>query len=609
MSTAPCIAIARYSMRSAAALPLHRGRPASAVLRDSRCLACRDFRIAREAGEPRAHNLFGWFAAWCVGGILWSAPEPVGRPFPPKHPAEPRARAKRAESGLVGCGLLLEVEAPGYVLKPWLACSATNAGITHFGEEQRLLPPVAGCTESLRPALGAGEQFFDAGGGLLCERVVIIHADVVERIPEANRLDLFPPVCGVGDRAMIDAAHVGDYPPPFFLVGCHTLELGANREQVEPSQFRQPGVVQDELTVLGHPGGTLGRVLKLDGSSEFAAAHPELWLEQNFHTQAVSPVGRFAHLLIALCSSSVGESFTPAGAGKPIRHDSDGVHAHFEKVIQLGGSLRRGISTCVPQPTLERETNAAKEKVAVQQALPWRISGCPRTDGGGPLLPIVLELGRLSAQQASQASQVYVRKSCAVKLAHSGEAESFKNRAHPGATKRVADKRGEVAIGGMIHELRQRVVSPFAFNLPGPLFQSAAAAFAREPARHPLAHACRSGWPPVGVEQSGRISSRIHLRHGAPKDGAKGLAFDQIGTGIAGGASFGLQAGVKNDAKAHMVERCIQAARQIGEHSLARRRKLADELRRKALRVVQDLVVRERRALQTGFCQPQLQAR
>src|SRR2546422_2538468 len=116
-------------MRSAAALPLHRGRPASAVLRDSRCLACRDFRIAREAGEPRAHNLFGWFAAWCVGGILWSAPQPVGRPFPPKHPAEPRARAKRAESGLIGGGLLLEVEASRSVLKPWLACSATNAGI------------------------------------------------------------------------------------------------------------------------------------------------------------------------------------------------------------------------------------------------------------------------------------------------------------------------------------------------------------------------------------------------------------------------------------------------------------------------------------------------
>src|SRR3989454_11439880 len=259
--------------------------------------------------------------------------QPVGRPFPPKHPTDPRARAKRAESGLVGCGLLLEVEAPGSVLKPWLACSATNAGITHFGEEQRLLPPVAGCTESLRPALGAGEQFFDAGGGLLCERVVIIYADVVERIPEANRLDLFAQVCGVGDRAMIDAAHVGDYPPPFFLIGCHALELGANREQVEPSQFRQPGVVQDELTVLGHPGGTLGRVLKLDGSSEFAATHPELWLEQNFHTQAVSPVNRFAHLLIALCSSSVGESFTPAGAGKTIWHDGNGVHAHFDKVI------------------------------------------------------------------------------------------------------------------------------------------------------------------------------------------------------------------------------------------------------------------------------------
>src|SRR3989441_3292194 len=48
------------------------------------------------------------------------------------------------------------------------------------------LPPVAGCTECLRPALGAGEQFFDAGGGLLCERVVIIHADVVERIPRSE---------------------------------------------------------------------------------------------------------------------------------------------------------------------------------------------------------------------------------------------------------------------------------------------------------------------------------------------------------------------------------------------------------------------------------------
>src|SRR2546426_5264456 len=209
---------------------------------------------------------------------------------------------------------------------------------------------------------------------------------------------------------MIDAADVGDYPPPFFHVGCHTLELGANREQVDPSQFRQPGVVQDELTVLGHPGGTLGRVLKLDGSSEFAATHPELWLEQNFHTQAVSPVNRFAHLLIALCSSSVGESFTPAGAGKPIWHDSNGVHAHFEKVIQLGGSLRRGISACVPQPTLERETDAAKEKVIVQRALSWRGSGCPRNDGPGPLLSIALQLGRVNAPQTSQASPIFFRR-------------------------------------------------------------------------------------------------------------------------------------------------------------------------------------------------------
>src|SRR2546425_13287821 len=113
-------------MRSAAALPLHRGRPASAVLRDSRCLACRDFRIAREAGEPRAHNLFGWFAAGGVGGILWSAPQPVGRPFPPKNPAEPRARAKSAGSGLISGGPPFGVAAPRFVLKTWLACSPPN---------------------------------------------------------------------------------------------------------------------------------------------------------------------------------------------------------------------------------------------------------------------------------------------------------------------------------------------------------------------------------------------------------------------------------------------------------------------------------------------------
>src|SRR6185312_3822952 len=89
--------------------------------------------------------------------------------------------------------------------------------------------------------------------GFRRQRRVGVDADVVERVPERDLLRLVP-VGGIGERAVIGGAQLGDERAPALgIAGGGALELGAEDEHVVVVALGERGVAQDEAAVAGEP--------------------------------------------------------------------------------------------------------------------------------------------------------------------------------------------------------------------------------------------------------------------------------------------------------------------------------------------------------------------
>src|SRR6185295_7475374 len=165
---------------------------------------------------PAGDNLLCRLALRRVLGVLRTArPRVVGVPFPDEYPVHGRMIRKRLKQRLIAPGLGFHGEGPRQVPLPGAAGGSVQAVVPDLGQHHRLGPDLRHPVQVGQRLVPPLDQLLGGGRAPLAERVVGLHADPVERVPELGLVEILRPVGAIDQRAAVVAANLGDDGAPF----------------------------------------------------------------------------------------------------------------------------------------------------------------------------------------------------------------------------------------------------------------------------------------------------------------------------------------------------------------------------------------------------------